>query len=116
MSSCSDIPKAGLTLVHAASATANALKYTGQRRTSVLSDMRGRTYTNESSADRAGLPAGGVSYPITYASQGEEIYEQFWQQVLALAETDARELSTVLLLTVKLAYKRADAEAKGSLQ
>ena len=35
-----------------------------------------------STADRAGLPAGGVSYPLTHAATGEEVYERFWEQVL----------------------------------
>jgi len=56
-----------------------------------------------STADRAGLPAGGVSYPLTHASTGEEIYEQFWEQVLKLARTDERALSTVLLVTPRFA-------------
>ena len=60
-----------------------------------------------SSADRAGLPAGGVSYPLTHASTGEEVYEQFWEQVLQLAATDERELSTVLLLTPRFALHSA---------
>ena len=60
-----------------------------------------------SSADRAGLPAGGVSYPLTHASTGEEVYEQFWEQVLQLTATDERELSTVLLLTPRFALHSA---------
>lgn len=60
-----------------------------------------------STADRAGLPAGGVSYPLTHAATGEEVYEQFWQQVLQLAATDERELSTVLLLTPRFALHSA---------
>ncbi len=50
-------------------------------------------------ADRAGLPAGGVTYPITHASSAEEVYEQFWDQVHGLTLTDEREVSTVLLVT-----------------
>ena len=56
-----------------------------------------------SSADKAGLPIGGVSYPITHATTGEEVYEQFWGQVVQLLLTDERELSTVLLLTPRFA-------------
>ena len=56
-----------------------------------------------SSADRAGLPAGGVTYPITHATTAEEVYEEFWGQVLELAATDERQISTVLLLTPRFA-------------
>lgn len=56
-----------------------------------------------SSADRAGIPAGGVTYPLSHASAGEEVYEQFWRQVLELEATDERELSTVLLITPRFA-------------
>jgi len=56
-----------------------------------------------STADRAGLPAGGVTYPLTRAAVGEAVYEQFWAQVLELAATDERELSTVLLMTPRFA-------------
>lgn len=33
------------------------------------------------SADRAGLPAGGVKYPITRAATADEVYLAFWSQV-----------------------------------
>jgi len=56
-----------------------------------------------STADIAGIPAGGVSYPLTHASTGEEVYEQFWRQVLELQATDERTLSTVLLITPRFA-------------
>jgi len=60
-----------------------------------------------STADRAGLPAGGVTYPLSQASTGEEVYEAFWGQVLELQATDERELSTVLLLTPRFALHSA---------
>merc|ERR1719421_2374247 len=56
-----------------------------------------------STADRAGLPSGGVSYPITHATTGEEVYEAFWNQVSELARTDQQTLSTVLLITPRFA-------------
>lgn len=52
-----------------------------------------------STADKAGIPIGGVSYPITHATTGEEVYEEFWNQVLGLRNTDEKSRSTVLLLT-----------------
>jgi len=52
-----------------------------------------------SSADRAGLPIGGVTYPLTRAAHAEAVYEAFWGQVLQLEAADARTLATVLLLT-----------------
>ncbi|KAG8465499.1 hypothetical protein KFE25_002806 [Diacronema lutheri] len=51
------------------------------------------------SADRAGLPQGGVSYPITRAKTADEVYLEFWHQVTLLDTTDERQLSTVLLIT-----------------
>ena len=56
-----------------------------------------------STADRAGLPAGAVTYPITHATTAEEVYEEFWAQVLELAATDERQISTVLLITPRFA-------------
>jgi hypothetical protein len=56
-----------------------------------------------STADRAGLPSGGVTYPITHATTGEEVYEAFWNQIGELARTDERQLATVLLLTPRFA-------------
>ena len=56
-----------------------------------------------STADKAGMPIGGVSYPISHARTGEEVYEAFWSQVLQVAETDEKMLSTVLLLTPRFA-------------
>jgi hypothetical protein len=60
-----------------------------------------------STADRAGLPAGGVSYPITHHTNGEGVYEAFWGQCLELAATDERTLSTVLLLTPRFGLHSA---------
>ncbi|KAJ1620125.1 hypothetical protein T492DRAFT_1080108 [Pavlovales sp. CCMP2436] len=51
------------------------------------------------SADRAGLPQGGVSYPITKTRVADEIYLEFWHQVQLLDQTDERLLSTTLLIT-----------------
>jgi hypothetical protein len=58
-------------------------------------------------ADRAGLPAGGVSYPITHAGTAEKTYERFWEQVHGLSLTDERERSTVLLITPNFALHSA---------
>lgn len=51
------------------------------------------------SADRAGMPQGGVSYPVTRAKTADEVYAEFWHQVDLLAAADERALSTVLLIT-----------------
>lgn len=61
-----------------------------------------------STADRAGLPAGGVSYPITRATSGEEVYERFWEQVVGLGVTEERQISTVLLLAPRFALHCPD--------
>jgi hypothetical protein len=51
------------------------------------------------SADRAGMPQGGVSYPVTRAKTADEVYAEFWHQVELLSTADERALSTVLLIT-----------------
>lgn len=56
-----------------------------------------------SSVERAGLPAGGVSYPICHAICVEQLYQAFWEQVEELRQTDERTLSTVLLVAPKFA-------------
>lgn len=50
-------------------------------------------------ADRAGLPQGGVAYPVTRAKSADEVYAEFWHQVQLLSAADERALSTVLLIT-----------------
>lgn len=60
-----------------------------------------------STADKAGMPIGGVSYPLSHATTGEEVYEAFWGQVLELAATDEKQLSTVLLITPRFALHSA---------
>ena len=60
-----------------------------------------------STADKAGVPIGGVTYPITHGTTGEEVYQAFWEQVLELAATDEKSLSTVLLLTPRFALHSA---------
>mmetsp|Transcript_135706 Transcript_135706/g.247463 ORF Transcript_135706/g.247463 Transcript_135706/m.247463 type:complete len:471 (-) Transcript_135706:131-1543(-) len=55
-------------------------------------------------ADKAGIPIGGVSYPITRAFTAEEIYENFWTQVLELRATNEVSMATVLLLTPNFMY------------
>ena len=59
-------------------------------------------------ADRAGLPQGGVTYPLTHARIGEEMYEAFWKQVLELQAADERTLSTVLLVAPRFATYSPD--------
>jgi len=56
-----------------------------------------------SSVERAGLPAGGVTYPLSRATTVEELYQAFWEQVLELRATDERTLSTVLLVAPEFA-------------
>ena len=55
------------------------------------------------SADVAGLPTGGVTYPLSHGTTAEQIYEAFWNQVLELAATDHKTIATVLLLTPRFA-------------
>ena len=54
------------------------------------------------SADVAGLPTGGVTYPPRTAT-AEQIYEAFWNQVLELAATDHKTIAIVLLITPRFA-------------
>lgn len=60
-----------------------------------------------SDVERAGLPAGVVSYPINRATIAEDIYAAFWEQVVELSITEERELSTVLLVTPDFAMYSA---------
>ena len=48
-----------------------------------------------------------MSYPISHARTGEEVYEAFWGQVLELQRTDETTLSTVLLITPRFALHSA---------
>ena len=59
-------------------------------------------------ADMAGIPVGGVTYPICHGTTGEEVYEAFWGQCQELAATDQRDVSTVLLLTPRFALHSGD--------
>lgn len=61
-----------------------------------------------SSVERAGLPAGGVTYPLTRATTVEELYQCFWEQVLELAQTDERTLATILLVAPEFATTSAE--------
>jgi len=56
-----------------------------------------------SSVEKAGLPVGGVAYPICHASTAEGVYKAFWAELAQLAATSEREVSTVLLLTPNFA-------------
>jgi hypothetical protein len=51
-----------------------------------------------SSTFKAGLPIGGVCYPLSRATTSEEMYQAFWQEVENLQLTDERELATTLLV------------------
>lgn len=64
-----------------------------------------------SSVERAGLPAGGVSYPLTRATTVEELYQSFWEQVLELGQTDERTLATILLVAPEFATTSAEGYA-----
>mmetsp|Transcript_42409 Transcript_42409/g.141042 ORF Transcript_42409/g.141042 Transcript_42409/m.141042 type:complete len:411 (-) Transcript_42409:327-1559(-) len=62
----------------------------------VIVDMKVCPFSH--SVDKAGLPQGGVTYPITRASSVEQLYQAFWEQVGELDRVDEREVATVLLL------------------
>eukprot|EP00310_Coccolithus_braarudii_P017854 CAMPEP_0183354278 /NCGR_PEP_ID=MMETSP0164_2-20130417/37216_1 /TAXON_ID=221442 /ORGANISM="Coccolithus pelagicus ssp braarudi, Strain PLY182g" /LENGTH=415 /DNA_ID=CAMNT_0025527133 /DNA_START=15 /DNA_END=1262 /DNA_ORIENTATION=+ len=70
--------------------------------------VRMRVCPFSSSVERAGLPAGAVSYPISRATTVEQVYQAFWEQVELLAHTDERQLSTVLLVVPDFAVGSAD--------
>ena len=42
------------------------------------------------SVDKAGLPQGGVTYPITRASSVEQLYQAFWEQAVASSHSPCR--------------------------
>lgn len=65
-----------------------------------------------SSVDRAGLPAGGVTYPLTRAKTVEELYQAFWEQVEELRLADERTLSTILLVAPEFATTAAEGYAR----
>jgi hypothetical protein len=50
------------------------------------------------SADKAGLPVGGVHYPISRVKTSEECYAVYWKEVVYLLNSDDREVSTTLLI------------------
>jgi len=52
-----------------------------------------------SSVEKAGMPVGGVTYPICHAANAEGVYAQFWSEIVDLMETDERTRATVLLIT-----------------
>lgn len=52
-----------------------------------------------SSVEKAGLPVGGVTYPICHSSTAEGVYRAFWSELCELLATDERERATVLLIT-----------------
>ena len=43
-----------------------------------------------STADKAGMPIGSVTYPITHGSNGEAVYAAFWGQVLERVQHKVR--------------------------
>jgi hypothetical protein len=50
------------------------------------------------SSERGGLPAGGVRYAISHATNAEQVYLEFWKEVALLRETSAKEIATTLLI------------------
>jgi len=62
-----------------------------------------------SSVETAGMPIGGVTYPISHSETGEGIYHAFWSEVAGLDTVDERTVATVLLITPRFAQYSAGA-------
>ncbi|KAL1526568.1 hypothetical protein AB1Y20_015276 [Prymnesium parvum] len=52
-----------------------------------------------SSVEKAGLPVGGVTYPICHSSTAEGVYKAFWSEICEMSHFNERERATVLLIT-----------------
>lgn len=52
-----------------------------------------------SSVDKAGLPVGGVTYPICHSSSAEGVYKAFWSELCDMLVLNERDRATVLLMT-----------------
>ena len=63
---------------------------------------------------RAGLPVGGVTYPLCAATTAEELYQAFWQEVENLRATDEKTLATVLLVAPQFTTAGPTAESKAA--
>ena len=73
----------------------------------VIVDMKVCPFSN--GVHTAGVPMGGVTYPLCRAEGAEAIYQAFWEQVEELALTDEKTLATVLLITPDFAQYSVDA-------
>jgi len=54
-------------------------------------------------ADLAGMPQGGVAYPITHGARAEQVIADFWNQVVKLQSSSSKDMATVLLLAPRFA-------------
>jgi hypothetical protein len=61
------------------------------------------------SAEKAGLPVGGIHYPISHASTAEAVYRDYWAEVQYLLGSDEREVSTTLLVTPHFGLENVEA-------
>eukprot|EP00953_Heterococcus_sp_UTEX-ZZ885_P010620 6201-Heterococcus_DN1.PRE.2 len=61
------------------------------------------------SAEKAGLPVGGIHYPISHASTAESVYRDYWAEVQYLLGSDEREVSTTLLVTPHFGLENVEA-------
>jgi len=61
------------------------------------------------SAEKAGLPLGPVSYPVCRASTAEEIFLAFWEEVTKLQSNSDKDQSTTLLILPNFCQNNADA-------
>lgn len=67
------------------------------------------------SADFAGLPMGGVQYPINRATTADEVYQVFYEELERLLLVDEREHATTLLVLPDFSTLRRAQNRRGTL-
>jgi hypothetical protein len=73
----------------------------------MMSDMALCPFT--SGADKAGLPMGPVFYTVDRCSGVEQVYAQYWKEVVRVEQATESELSTTLLILPEFALNNVEA-------
>ncbi|KAG5187939.1 hypothetical protein JKP88DRAFT_347909 [Tribonema minus] len=60
-------------------------------------------------ANRAGLPIGGIHYPVSKSDTAEFVYRDYWNQVEYLLSADVREVATTLMITPRFGLANVEA-------
>eukprot|EP00283_Hemiselmis_rufescens_P012519 CAMPEP_0173449472 /NCGR_PEP_ID=MMETSP1357-20121228/42784_1 /TAXON_ID=77926 /ORGANISM="Hemiselmis rufescens, Strain PCC563" /LENGTH=400 /DNA_ID=CAMNT_0014416069 /DNA_START=15 /DNA_END=1214 /DNA_ORIENTATION=+ len=72
----------------------------------IISDMGICPFSQ--SADKAGLPVGGVHYPVSRVKTCEECYEVYWREVNYLISSPEKDVSTTLLIIPEFAIQNVE--------